>query len=198
MSPRRWWALTPPFHPYRTPHRVMRRMAVSFLCHFPSAFAAWGFPSALPCGVRTFLGPRRGPQPPGLHRQCRWLVDDSGTEIDRPSHAAGDARATSHELELHPPSDAGHTFEHGAAHAAFDPAVPLDARRSAAYEACRAPPDAKASSSCSRVSSTATALTAAGRPPSPFRGSGRARDRAARRRRSRAGAAHGPAPGRTA
>jgi len=31
--------------------------AVSFLCHFPSAFAAWGFPSVLPCGVRTFLGP---------------------------------------------------------------------------------------------------------------------------------------------
>ena len=30
--------------------------AVSFLCHFPSAFAAWGFPSVLPCGVRTFLG----------------------------------------------------------------------------------------------------------------------------------------------
>src|SRR4029079_17314020 len=33
--------------------------AVSFLCHFPSAFAAWGFPSVLPCGVRTFLGARR-------------------------------------------------------------------------------------------------------------------------------------------
>src|SRR5690349_7762431 len=31
--------------------------AVSFLCHFPSAFAAWGFPSVLPFGVRTFLGP---------------------------------------------------------------------------------------------------------------------------------------------
>ena len=33
--------------------------AVSFLFHFPSAFAAWGFPSTLPCGVRTFLGPRK-------------------------------------------------------------------------------------------------------------------------------------------
>jgi predicted phosphodiesterase len=31
-------------------------VAVSFLFHFPSAFAAWGFPSVLPCGVRTFLG----------------------------------------------------------------------------------------------------------------------------------------------
>jgi hypothetical protein len=32
--------------------------AVSFLCHFPSAFAAWDFPSVLPCGVRTFLASR--------------------------------------------------------------------------------------------------------------------------------------------
>src|SRR6185295_17782460 len=32
-----------------------RAPAVSFLCHFPSAFAVWGFPSVLPCGVRTFL-----------------------------------------------------------------------------------------------------------------------------------------------
>ena len=53
VSPRRWWALTPPFHPCRP----RSRPAVSFLCHFPSAFAAWDFPSVLPCGVRTFLGP---------------------------------------------------------------------------------------------------------------------------------------------
>jgi hypothetical protein len=36
-------------------------VAVSFLCHFPSAFAAWDFPSALPFGVRTFLGPPKRP-----------------------------------------------------------------------------------------------------------------------------------------
>src|SRR5688500_17934605 len=30
--------------------------AVCFLFHFPSAFAAWGFPSVLPFGVRTLLG----------------------------------------------------------------------------------------------------------------------------------------------
>src|SRR5687768_13775863 len=29
--------------------------AVCFLFHFPSAFAAWDFPSVLPFGVRTFL-----------------------------------------------------------------------------------------------------------------------------------------------
>ena len=45
-------------------------MAVSFLCHFPSAFAAWDFPSVLPFGVRTFLGPAdAGPRSPGLQRQ---------------------------------------------------------------------------------------------------------------------------------
>ena len=35
--------------------------AVSSLFHFPSAFAAWGFPSVLPCGVRTFLGRSKPP-----------------------------------------------------------------------------------------------------------------------------------------
>jgi hypothetical protein len=45
-------------------------LAVSFLCHFPSAFAAWGFPSVLPFGVRTFLGPAHaGPRSPGLQLQ---------------------------------------------------------------------------------------------------------------------------------
>ena len=39
----------------------MSPLAVSFLCHFPSAFAAWGFPSVLPCGVRTFLEPPKRP-----------------------------------------------------------------------------------------------------------------------------------------
>ena len=72
MSPRRWWALTPPFHPY---HRRLRRvspLAVSFLCHFPSAFAAWDFPSVLPCGVRTFLErPREGARG---HPACTAIV----------------------------------------------------------------------------------------------------------------------------
>ena len=47
VSPRRWWALTPPFHPYRPAPPETRRQAVCSLFHFPSAFAAWGFPSAL-------------------------------------------------------------------------------------------------------------------------------------------------------
>jgi len=46
----------------------MSPVAVSFLYHYPSAFAAWGLPSVLPFGVRTFLGLNRSsPRSPGLH-----------------------------------------------------------------------------------------------------------------------------------
>src|SRR5207253_7009493 len=44
--------------------------AVSFLCHFPSAFAAWGFPSVLPFGVRTFLGALRPRGHPACASNC--------------------------------------------------------------------------------------------------------------------------------
>src|ERR671923_3076381 len=44
--------------------------AVSFLCHFPSAFAAWGFPSVLPFGVRTFLEPRTARGHPACRPNC--------------------------------------------------------------------------------------------------------------------------------
>ena len=81
--------------------------AVSFLCHFPSAFAAWGFPSVLPFGVRTFLEPR-GSRSPGLQENCNpekgpreYLAevgDGSDTDSDRarrPSRVAiaDDSRA---------------------------------------------------------------------------------------------------------
>ncbi len=49
--------------------------AVSSLFHFPSAFAAWDFPSALPCGVRTFLG---RPKPPAATRPARESVRRPG------------------------------------------------------------------------------------------------------------------------
>jgi hypothetical protein len=49
----------------------MSPVAVSFLCHFPSAFAAWGLPSVLPFGVRTFLAlAGASPRSPGL--QCEF------------------------------------------------------------------------------------------------------------------------------
>src|SRR5919202_2275071 len=49
-------------------------LAVSFLCHFPSAFAAWDFPSALPCGVRTFLEPERARGHPACTSKCSCLA----------------------------------------------------------------------------------------------------------------------------
>jgi hypothetical protein len=51
MSPR----LLVGSYPTVSPLPTVVLWAVSSLFHFPSAFAAWGFPSVLPCGVRTFL-----------------------------------------------------------------------------------------------------------------------------------------------
>ena len=71
-----WCALTAPFHPYRSDHEAPAAVtqsgilpAVYSLLHFPSRLRAWGLPSTLPCGVRTFLPgrtvlpghPRRSP-----------------------------------------------------------------------------------------------------------------------------------------
>ena len=44
--------------------------AVCFLFHFPSAFAAWDFPSVLPFGVRTFLEPLRARGHPACELNC--------------------------------------------------------------------------------------------------------------------------------
>src|SRR6478609_4204669 len=61
-SPRRWWALTPPFHPYR---RRLRRYAGGGLLSVPLSvgFRPLACASVLPCGVRTFLEavPKRRP-----------------------------------------------------------------------------------------------------------------------------------------
>src|SRR5436190_11579440 len=56
VSPRRWWALTPPFHPYL---QRLRRIAAGGLLSVPLSvgFRRLGRPSVLPCGVRTFLEP---------------------------------------------------------------------------------------------------------------------------------------------
>ena len=53
-------ALTAPFHPCLFAPAVPERpSAVCFLCHFPSSCPDRVLPGALPCGVRTFLGPTR-------------------------------------------------------------------------------------------------------------------------------------------
>src|SRR3982751_5821136 len=49
-SPDRWWALTPPLHPYRVARGGM------FLWHCLEGHPSWALPSTLLCGARTFLG----------------------------------------------------------------------------------------------------------------------------------------------
>ena len=54
--PRRWWALTPPFHPHRP------GPAVCSLWHCPAGRPGWPLATALLCGARTFLDPRVAPR----------------------------------------------------------------------------------------------------------------------------------------
>src|SRR3954452_23962708 len=68
-SPRRWWALTPPFHPYRG---RLRRSVRGGVLSVPLSvgFRRLAHASVLPCGVRTFLEPPGGgPRSPGLQRR---------------------------------------------------------------------------------------------------------------------------------
>lgn len=44
-----WWALAPPFHPYRAKHGGLLSVALS------EGRPSWVLPSVLPCGARTFL-----------------------------------------------------------------------------------------------------------------------------------------------
>ena len=52
--PRRWWSLTPPFHPYPVIG------AVCFLWRYPAGHPGSPLAIVLPCGARTFLSLRRG------------------------------------------------------------------------------------------------------------------------------------------
>ena len=52
---RRRCALTAPFHPY------LVAQAVYFLLHFPADRSGLLLATTVPCGVRTFLGPRLAP-----------------------------------------------------------------------------------------------------------------------------------------
>src|SRR6476619_2914582 len=66
-SPRRWWALTPPFHPYLG---RLRRSVRGGVLSVPLSvgFRRLAHASVLPCGVRTFLdGAEASPQSPCLH-----------------------------------------------------------------------------------------------------------------------------------
>src|SRR5213076_333063 len=71
VSPRRWWALTPPFHPCPgVSGEMLRRSAVSFLCHFPSAFAAWVAPASCP----AVSGLSSSPEGPAVTRPASRIV----------------------------------------------------------------------------------------------------------------------------
>ena len=81
----------------------MSPVAVSFLCHCPSAFAAWGLPSVLPFGVRTFLGlAHASPRSPGLHGHCT-----EGTVNGLAAEAASESSALPHSGQKIEPSGMG-------------------------------------------------------------------------------------------
>ena len=67
-------ALTAPFHPYRSANGE----AVCFLWHFPSSYPDWALPSALPCGVRTFLPPPEGSRRPSERLEPPRIVVAGG------------------------------------------------------------------------------------------------------------------------
>jgi hypothetical protein len=71
-SPRRWCALTAPFHPYR---RDLRRGGGIFLLHFPGPCGRSVLPTTLSCGARTFLPPScDGQRPSGPLRDATCTI----------------------------------------------------------------------------------------------------------------------------
>src|SRR6478672_1439556 len=71
-SPRRWWALTPPFHPYRRPTRKPSGGGVLSV-PLSVGFRRLACASVLPYGVRTFLEtpPKRHP---AVTRPATWIL----------------------------------------------------------------------------------------------------------------------------
>ena len=80
-SPRRWCALTAPFHPYR---RSLRRGGGIFLLHFPGPCGRSALPTTLSCGARTFLSPAgfrkspHGQRPSGPLRDAACTIYRTG------------------------------------------------------------------------------------------------------------------------
>ena len=80
-SPRRWWALTPPFHPYLG---RLRRCAgaVSSLFHFPSAFAACLAAASCP-SVSGLSSTRRSEAGAAVTRPARRILARSSAAPPR-------------------------------------------------------------------------------------------------------------------
>ncbi len=166
----RWWALTPPFHPYLS---RLRRSATGGLFSVPLSvgFRRLFRKSVLPCGVRTFLDAstkrRRG------HPAC--VPDCTGVS----AAAMRPCRRIPHSGQR----TCGPSWRTNSPHTGHS----SDAPRSTA------------SSSCSSDRwNGATGFTVPGTPLRPCRGSGRSRRRSARARCSPAGGGRGRSRGRSA
>ena len=73
VSPRRWWALTPPFHPYRRRlRRVFRRRRSPFCATFRRLSPPGVSPASCPSvsGLSSDRLLEAGPRSPGLHGNC--------------------------------------------------------------------------------------------------------------------------------
>src|SRR6185312_14415653 len=115
VSPRRWWALTPPFHPYL---QRLRRIAAGGLLSVPLSvgFRRLGRPSVLPFGVRTFLESKTRGHPAcesNCSFGCSWRRENLGSGRS----AQTDAPASRRILNV------------GVASAALEPAVTRPANR---------------------------------------------------------------------
>src|SRR5437763_4007154 len=87
VSPRRWWALTPPFHPYL---RRLARSVAGGLLSVPLSvgFRRLGRPSVLPCGVRTFLERPFGARGhPACTLDCSFVSAPSWNAAPHSGHA---------------------------------------------------------------------------------------------------------------
>ena len=169
-SPRCWWALTPPFHPY--PERLRR------------VFRSWRFPF---CATVHRLSPS------GISPASCPAV--SGLSSDRLAPARGHPACTSNCSPAFPAFSSRSLKPHSGQQTA----AAERKTNSPQTGHSRLTPRMSATSSWSSVRlSGATTVTVGGTPPRPCPGSRRAVRRSARGRRSRAGAECARPLGRTA
>src|SRR6187551_2867567 len=99
VSPRRWWALTPPFHPY---HRRLRRVIRRWRSPFCATFRRLSPPGISPASCPTVSGlsssahSSRGSRSPGLHRQLYPWARDFGSRRAQRRPAFGTLEPAEH------------------------------------------------------------------------------------------------------
>ena len=168
-SPRRWWALTPPFHPY--PRRLRRVFASGGFLSVPLSvgFRRLGFPQRPALRCPDF--PRAGESPARGHPACRPNCS--------PVCSARSRRSAS--------PHCGQETVRG----------PIRTN-SPQTRHSRLAPRARATSSWSSVRLSGVTVTASGTPRLPCRPPRRGGRRSARARRSPAGGGRGPPRGTAA